>query len=486
MPKSSKKQDSEVDQTVTGGGGKAAIEKRTRKKVQIPEELPGLSGSAVEDAQDKAEKSRRSVKSASKAKTNVESKEIEIETDQLSTTDATTSGRRSKRSGSALKQAGEAHPVSSQSEAAPPAKKPKGKQIDTGETEKAVKKGDMPSPKRQDSEKTLIAKSPIERNVPKGRTFKLISWNVTTLRSLVNKNSNLLKNLFNAEKPDLVCIQETKLNPEDHEEYELKLRDILPDYSFHWNSCTLQDSKSYSGTLAIARGGTKASGSGQKVMDSFLKPAKSIEGESATVSEKVLGVTMGLPTLTDADGEVAKEVIQEGRTITVEYEKFYVVASYVPNSGDKLQRLDFRTKVWDRRMGEYLVSLEKKKPVIFCGDLNVAHLDADIWNAGAKHLVKSAGTTPAERQSFSELLGLGFVDAFRHLNPAATGWYSYWSVRAGNLPFNRGLRLDYFVTSPKLIPAEGGEASGAAVADVAILPDFVALDHAAVALTLAL
>jgi exodeoxyribonuclease III len=197
----------------------------------------------------------------------------------------------------------------------------------------------------------------------------------------------------------------------------------------------------------------------------------------------VVGVSLGVPTLTEADGTVAKEVMAEGRTITVEYESFYVVASYVPNSGDKLQRLDFRTKVWDKRMGEYLVDLEKRKPVIFCGDLNVAHLDSDIWNVGAKHLTKSAGTTPEERQSFSDLLALGFVDAFRQLNPEAAGWFSYWSVRAGNRPFNRGLRLDYFVTSPKLC---GEVVGGAEVKEVVILPEFVAIDHAAIALTVAL
>jgi exodeoxyribonuclease III len=348
--------------------------------------------------------------------------------------------------------------------------------------------------KRADSgsEKVVIEKSNIERYVPVGRAFKLITWNVTTLRSLVNKNSALLKRLFDAEKPDLVCLQETKLNVGDQEEYETKLKALLPGHSFHWNFCTLPDSKSYSGTLAIVRGGAESgaeSAGGQKTMDSFLKSDKGTGKEAASPEsvkiEKIIGVTLGLPTLTEADGQTAKEVMSEGRTITVEYDAFFVVATYVPNSGDKLQRLEFRTKVWDRRMGEYLLELEKRKPVVWCGDLNVAHLDADIWNAGAKHLAKSAGTTPAERQSFSDLLGLGFVDAFRHLNPAAAGWFSYWSVRAGNLPFNRGLRLDYCVTSQALCPKDG-EAHGAAVKEVAILTDFVALDHAAVALTLAL
>ena len=361
--------------------------------------------------------------------------------------------------------------------------------IPAGKKQKTKGDGaDEPQPlKRNDSgsERVVIEKSALERYIPQGRTFKVVTWNVTTLRSLVNKNSALLKRLFDTENPDLVCLQETKLNVEDQEEYERKLKELLPGHSFHWNFCTLPDSKSYSGTLAIVRGGPEPA-TGQKTITSFLKSGKGVGQEAKSVeTEDIVSVSMGLPTLTEADGETAKEVISEGRTITVEYEGFYVVASYVPNSGDKLQRLEFRTKIWDRRMGEYLLQLEKKKPVIFCGDLNVAHLDADIWNAGAKHLVKSAGTTPAERQSFSDLLGLGFVDAFRHLNPDAAGWFSYWSVRAGNLPVNRGLRLDYFVTSQVLCPKES-EGHKAVVKEVAILSDFVALDHAAVALTLAL
>ena len=165
----------------------------------------------------------------------------------------------------------------------------------------------------------------------------------------------------------------------------------------------------------------------------------------------------------------------------------FLVATYVPNSGDKLQRLAFRTEVWDKRLQQYLSSLEEKKPVVWCGDLNVCHLDADIWNHGAKHLEKSAGTTKEERQSFAAGLRDGkFVDCFRQVHGAdASGWFSYWSVRAGNLPWNRGLRLDYFVASESLFKKSGG-GDGPRVVDSRILSDFVAIDHAAIALTLAL
>jgi exodeoxyribonuclease III len=169
----------------------------------------------------------------------------------------------------------------------------------------------------------------------------------------------------------------------------------------------------------------------------------------------------------------------------VEYPHFHLVGTYVPNSGDKLQRLKFRTEVWDRRLQEHLKGLEASgKPVVWCGDLNVCHLDADIWNVGAKHLAKSAGTTKEERESFANALAAGnFVDCFRRVHgEEQTGWFTYWSVRAGNVPWNRGLRLDYFVASQSLFDEQG---AGPRVVDSQVLSDFVALDHAAISLTLA-
>uniref|UniRef100_A0A7S1WYZ2 Endonuclease/exonuclease/phosphatase domain-containing protein n=1 Tax=Tetraselmis chuii TaxID=63592 RepID=A0A7S1WYZ2_9CHLO len=145
----------------------------------------------------------------------------------------------------------------------------------------------------------------------------------------------------------------------------------------------------------------------------------------------------------------------EGRIITVEYERFFVVGSYVPNSGMKLERLAYRTEQWDEDLRTYLAALATRKPTMLLGDLNVAHLDIDIYNVQSKHVAKSAGTTPQERASFGELLGRGWVDGFRHLHPSATGCYTYWSVRAGNRATNRGLRLDYCVLSDGLTKTAG-------------------------------
>lgn len=149
--------------------------------------------------------------------------------------------------------------------------------------------------------------------------------------------------------------------------------------------------------------------------------------------------------------------LKEGRTVTIELEDTFVVATYVPNSGQDLKRLDFRIKEWDPALRAYFTDLERSKPVCLIGDLNVAHLDADIWNVTAKHIAKSAGTTPQERESFGTMLDdLKAVDAFRSLHPDATGCFSYWSTRSGNQHLNRGLRLDYAVIS------EGLDSAGAA------------------------
>ncbi|KAJ1481943.1 Endonuclease/exonuclease/phosphatase [Baffinella frigidus] len=383
----------------------------------------------------------------------------------------------------------------------PPKTKAKGKKA--AAPAKAAVEGEeavaaVAKPKKAAAVRTTIERSELKDPLgnPPGN-FKIITWNVTTLRSLVDKNSALLLKLYAEQAPDLLLIQETKLNEADVPDYEKKLKDLLPGHSFHF--CSSTGRKSYAGTLAIVKDGG-SSGKAEKkqaekkqgkTLHTFFGASKEqgAEGEAAAEGGgeggvKPVGVTYGLPTMSEVDGPIAVEAALEGRTITVEYPNFFVIGVYVPNSGDTLVRLDFRTQVWDRRLEEYMQDLEAKhkKPVILCGDLNVAHLDSDIWNFDAKHIPKSAGTTPQERQSFSETLQkTGFKDAFRHFHGNdASGWFSYFSVRAGNRPVNRGLRLDYFVCSPSLFPADGAPAEGAAiVTGSTILPEFVALDHAA-------
>jgi exodeoxyribonuclease III len=147
----------------------------------------------------------------------------------------------------------------------------------------------------------------------------------------------------------------------------------------------------------------------------------------------------------------------EGRTITVEFPSFTLVACYVPNSGSALERLSYRTEEWDVYMREYLCRLRERKPVVFCGDLNVGHLDLDIHNPTAKHIATQSGLTPQERSSFQTLLDTGFVDAFRHLYPNANGQFTWWSMRSNARPVNKGLRLDYFVCSNDMVPKEDSE-----------------------------
>lgn len=199
----------------------------------------------------------------------------------------------------------------------------------------------------------------------------------------------------------------------------------------------------------------------------------------------------------------------EGRTITLEFPSFFLVACYVPNSGMDLARLTYRVEEWDPHMKQYLDSLKSTKPVIFCGDLNVGHLDLDIYNYTAKHIVKQAGLTPAERNSFSALLGAGYVDAFRHFHPGsicfllffisyctisdARGQFTYWSQRTAARSVNCGIRLDYFICSENLFPKSSDAdsdfvQSGPQIADSYLLPDETepCSDHCPVALVVEL
>lgn len=139
---------------------------------------------------------------------------------------------------------------------------------------------------------------------------------------------------------------------------------------------------------------------------------------------------------------------KEGRVITAEFDKFYFVTAYVPNSGRGLPRLAYRAKEWDPDFREYLQGLDKKKPVIMCGDLNVAHLDIDLANPKSNH--KTAGFTKEERDGFTELLKAGFMDSFRHLHPDIEKTYSYWTYMYNCRAKNVGWRLDYFVLSNRL------------------------------------
>lgn len=224
--------------------------------------------------------------------------------------------------------------------------------------------------------------------------MKLISWNVNGLRACMTKG---FMDAFKSLNADIFCLQETKLS-----EGQLALE--LPGYHQYWNYA---EKKGYSGTAIFTK----------------EEPLSAAYG-------------IGIP-----------EHDHEGRVITLEYEKFYFVTVYTPNSQDGLKRLDYRVE-WEKAFLAYLKKLEEKKPVIFCGDLNVAHQEIDLKNPKTNR--KNAGFTDEERARFSELLKEGFVDTFRYFYPEETGIYSWWSYRFHAREKNAGWRIDYFLVSEVL------------------------------------
>lgn len=224
--------------------------------------------------------------------------------------------------------------------------------------------------------------------------MKLISWNVNGLRACVGKN---FFEDFYALDADFFCVQETKL-----QQGQIELQ--LPAYTQYWNYA---QKKGYSGTAVFAK-----------------TPALSVR----------YGV--GVP-----------ELDTEGRLITLEYEHFFLLTCYTPNAQPELARIDFRLQ-WEKALREYLCTLDKEKPVIFCGDLNVAHREIDLKNPAANR--GNAGFSDEERGAFSELLSCGFTDSFRYLHPDTVGAYSWWSYRANARKNNAGWRIDYFLVSDRL------------------------------------
>ena len=224
--------------------------------------------------------------------------------------------------------------------------------------------------------------------------MKLISWNVNGLRAAMTKG---FMDAFNELDADMFCLQETKLQPE-------QIEMVLPGYEQYWNSAV---KKGYSGTAIFTR----------------VKPLSVVNG---------IGI---------------EEHDQEGRVITAEYDNFYLVTCYTPNSQRELARLDYRM-TWEDAFRSYLLELDKKKPVILCGDLNVAHNEIDLKNPKTNR--KNAGFSDEEREKMTELLGAGFTDTFRFLYPDAVDAYSWWSYMGKARDRNVGWRIDYFVTSQSL------------------------------------
>ena len=224
--------------------------------------------------------------------------------------------------------------------------------------------------------------------------MKCISWNVNGLRACVTKG---FQDYFDAMEADFFCLQETKL-----QEGQIDLP--LPGYHQFWNYA---QKKGYSGTAIFAK-------------------------------QEPLSVIYGVG---------VEELDTEGRLITLEYPDFYIATCYTPNAQDKLARIDHRLK-WDEAFRNHLKKLDENKPVIVCGDLNVAHKEIDLKNPASNR--GNAGFSDEERDSFTQTLEAGFTDTFRHLNPDATGIYSWWSYRFNARKNNAGWRIDYFLVSDRI------------------------------------
>ena len=247
--------------------------------------------------------------------------------------------------------------------------------------------------------------------------MRFISWNVNGLRAVVKKG---FEDIFWSLDADFVCLQETKL-----QEGQINLD--LPGYESYW---CYAEKKGYSGTAIFTR----------------RTPLS-------------VSYNLGIP-----------EHDSEGRVITLEYEDVYLVCVYTPNSQDGLRRLDYRMS-WEDDFRDYLCELDKSKPVIVCGDMNVAHEEIDLKNPATNHF--NPGFSDEEREKFTELLDAGFIDTFRSLYPDRTDAYSWWSYRAAARQRNVGWRIDYFVVSERL---RGN------IKDAYILPEVMGSDRCPVGL----
>jgi len=259
--------------------------------------------------------------------------------------------------------------------------------------------------------------------------MKIIAWNINGIRATMKEKD--LYDLIEEEKPSIICFGETKISCPFNDVQD-KLKEQIKGYKYrYWSPCLIKNG--YSGTAIFSK-------------------------------KKPINVIYGL-----FDNE--KQIDDEGRVITLEFDKFMLLHVYTPNSGEQLARLEYRTKTWDKIFKKNIIELQKKKPVIICGDLNVAHHEIDLKNP--KTNLKTAGYTKEERESFDKLLQeANLIDTYRHLNPEKIE-YSYWSYRFNSRKKNTGWRIDYFLISEKYIKN---------IKKSLILTDILGSDHAPIKL----
>jgi exodeoxyribonuclease-3 len=263
--------------------------------------------------------------------------------------------------------------------------------------------------------------------------MKLYSWNVNGIRAIINKG--LFAKFIKSENPDILCLQETKAE-------KGQVITNLPEYEEYWNSA---EKKGYSGTAIFSK----------------IKPLSIINGFVDGIAEKynLAGDSYGDPT-------------KEGRVISAEFEKFWIVTVYTPNSKEDLSRLSLRHKQWDPAFLEHIKTLEKQKPVLFCGDLNVAHTELDLANP--KSNIGKHGFTNEERAGFDTYETAGFIDTFRKFNKEG-GNYSWWTHWANARARNIGWRIDYWLASKSIIKS---------VTNAKIHPDILGSDHCPISIEL--
>ena len=247
--------------------------------------------------------------------------------------------------------------------------------------------------------------------------MRLISWNVNGIRACVNKG---FKDFFKTIDADIFCIQETKC-----QEGQIELE--FPGYTSYWNSA---EKKGYSGTAIFTK-------------------------------KEPISVSYGIG---------KEEHDKEGRVITLEFEEYYMVNIYTPNSKRELERLDYRC-IWEDEIRSYLLKLNKTKPVIMCGDLNVAHKEIDLKNPKTNH--HNAGFTDEERNKMTQLLDAGFIDSFRHIYPDKEEQDTWWSYMGHEREKNIGWRIDYFIVSND---------AKTKIQDAYIFPDIYGSDHCPIGL----
>lgn len=262
--------------------------------------------------------------------------------------------------------------------------------------------------------------------------MKLYSWNVNGIRAVINKGT--FQSFVAEHQPDILCLQETKAKQGQAEV-------DLPDYIEYWNSA---DKAGYSGTAIFSK----------------IKPISVLNGFADDIAKKY-----------DLAGDSYGDPNREGRVISAEFDAFWVVTVYTPNSKGDLSRLELRRKKWDPAFLEHIQELEKTKPVLFCGDLNVAHAEIDLANPKAN--IGKHGFTNEEREGFDTFEKAGFVDTFRALYPDTTDAYSWWTHWANARARNIGWRIDYWLASQSIADK---------ITNAQIHPDVMGSDHCPVSI----